>query len=197
MINICVAWLGLHGGGWFIINSACALDSGSTFFGPNALIMDGQTLSAAMHVRGINIRYLGRVVQLLIEREKAAKESVSRVTPVNPVTVNGHSQPNQNGTSSNNGLANLPHYMTTIAVMELIARSAKHVFNPYVQVPTLILVYIYVGIHNINMFSLKQSVDVMSQSLAISHFLNCFLMSGQSSVPLNLNDEVKIHIDRV
>lgn len=120
-----------------MINSACALDSGSTFFGPNALIMDGYTLSAAMHARGINIRYLGRVVQLLIEREKSVKESVSRITVIKEngngnTTTNGQSQPTQNCNGS--GLANLPHYMTTIAVMELISRSAKHVFNPYVQV---------------------------------------------------------------
>jgi hypothetical protein len=120
---------GLFVGNWFVINSACALDSGSTFFGPNALIMDGMTLSAAMHARGINIRYLGRVVQLLIERERVVKESVSKIIVLNG---NGQPLPTQNG--NGNGLANLPHYMTTIAVMELIARSAKHVFNPYVQV---------------------------------------------------------------
>ncbi|XP_021944435.1 clustered mitochondria protein homolog isoform X3 [Folsomia candida] len=155
-------------------------NSGSTFFGPNALIMDGATLSAAMHARGINIRYLGRVVQLLLEREKAVREGASTVvssvaTTTTPngaaPTTNGQSQPpTQNGTSStttNGHLANLPHYMTTIALMELIARAAKHIFNPYVQ-----------------------SVDVMNQSLAISHFLNCLLMSGQSAVPPNLNDEL-------
>jgi hypothetical protein len=117
------------------------MDSGSTFFGPNALIMDGQTLSAAMHSRGINMRYLGRVVQLLIEREKAAKESASKVT----VIPNGPSAPQQNGQNGHAGspvsgsLLNFPHYMTTIAVMELISRSAKHVFNPYIQVRRLFI----------------------------------------------------------
>lgn len=109
--------------------------------------MDGATLSAAMHARGINIRYLGRVVQLLLEREKAVREGASTVvssvaTTTTPngaaPTTNGQSQPpTQNGTSStttNGHLANLPHYMTTIALMELIARAAKHIFNPYVQV---------------------------------------------------------------
>lgn len=42
----------------------------------------------------------------------------------------------------------------------------------------------------ITVFFILQSVDVMNQSLAISHFLNCLLMSGQSAVPPNLNDEV-------
>jgi len=118
---------------WFVINSACALDSGSTFFGPNALIMDGLTLSAAMHSRGINMRYLGRVVQLLIEKDTLTKEAASKIT----VIPNGSSPPQQNGHASSpvaGSVLNLPHYMTTIAIMELISRSAKHVFNPYIQV---------------------------------------------------------------
>lgn len=131
--------------------------------------MDGLTLSAAMHGRGINIRYLGRVVYLLLEREEQMKEhNQSRIV------VNGHhsqhngsnghknssSQNSEQGSpSTTSSLQSLPHFMTTIAVMELITRSAKHVFNPYIQ-----------------------SVDVMNQSVAISHFLNCFLMSGQSTV---------------
>lgn len=134
--------MGLFGGKWFLINSACALDSGSTFFGPNALIMDGQTLSATMHARGINIRYLGKLVQLLLEKEKTEKEmreQVSKVTSVNgsttPPTQNGaEKEKSQQAPASSSGLANLPHYITTIAVMELIARSAKHVFNHYIQV---------------------------------------------------------------
>lgn len=154
-------------------NSACALDSGTTFFGPNALIMDGLTLSAAMHSRGINIRYLGRVVYLLIEREEQAKEQSScRVTQVDnsdrPAGMNGHSNGNSEKSSGGsstptnttaNNLQSLPHFMTSIAVMELVSRSAKHVFNPYIQ-----------------------NVDVMNQSVAISHFLNCFLMSGTNTV---------------
>lgn len=166
--------------GWwnplYDLNSACALDSGTTFFGPNALIMDGLTLSSAMHRRGINIRYLGRVVYLLIEREEQMKEqNQSRIvvngekgassTTAKDTSSSNHSNTNGHGNGTSNGgstpnststsLLSLPHFMTTIAVTELIARSAKHVFNPYIQ-----------------------SVDVMNQSVAISHFLNCFLMSG-------------------
>ena len=115
----------------YLINSSCALDSGSTFFGPNALIMDGISLSTAMHVRGINMRYLGRVVYLLEERERNVKDSESKIVVIPTSTA-----------SSTNGTPappisvgqNLPHFMTTIATMELISRSAKHIFNPYIQV---------------------------------------------------------------
>lgn len=146
--------------------------------------MDGLTLSAAMHSRGINIRYLGRVVYLLIEREEQMKEQNQSRVVVNghgnnhsnhsnsSNNTNGHSngssQNSQQGSTTTNNLQSLPHFMTSIAVMELISRSAKHVFNPYIQ-----------------------SVDVMNQSVAISHFLNCFSMSGNHTVtPPVLIDEL-------
>ncbi|CAL8134648.1 unnamed protein product [Orchesella dallaii] len=139
-------------------------NSGTTFFGPNALIMDGITLSAAMHSRGINIRYLGRVVYLLLDREELVKESMNKISSVqtNSNQKEKESPSNGNGPTTNGhqgSLQSLPHFMTTVAVMELISRSAKHVFNPYIQ-----------------------SVDVMNQSAAISHFLNCFLMAGNQTV---------------
>ena len=51
-------------------------------------------------------------------------------------------------------LANVPQleYLYSISVSELILRSAKHIFNNYIQ-----------------------STDMMSISVAISHFLNCLL----------------------
>jgi len=99
--------------------------------------MDGQTLSSAMHARGINIRYLGRIVHLLLEREIATKEASSKITEVG--LTNG--QPiNGNGNGNGSSLLNMPHFMTTIAVMELISRSAKHVFNPYIQASEMLIV---------------------------------------------------------
>ncbi|CAB3380510.1 Hypothetical predicted protein [Cloeon dipterum] len=77
--------------------------------------MDGITLSEAMHNRGINIRYLGKIAEML-----------SKVGQL--------------------------EYVYSIAVSELVCRSAKHVFTNYMQ-----------------------SVELMSLSAAISHFLNCFL----------------------
>lgn len=108
-------------------SSACSLDSGTTFFGPNALIMDGRTLSSAMHARGINMRYLGRIAQILLEREKSA-ESESKIVVLN------QNQSTSNSAPTSPSILELPHFMTTIAMMELIARAAKHVFNPYIQV---------------------------------------------------------------
>ncbi|XP_059480383.1 clustered mitochondria protein homolog isoform X2 [Neocloeon triangulifer] len=83
--------------------------------------MDGITLSEAMHNRGINIRYLGKIADML-----------SKVWQL--------------------------EYVHSIAVSELICRSAKHIFTTYMQ-----------------------SVELMSLSAAISHFLNCFLSASQLS----------------
>lgn len=86
--------------------------------------MDGVTLTEALHNKGINIRYLGKVANLLA--------NVSRL-----------------------------EYLHTIAVQELILRAAKHIFYAY-----------------------QQNTDLMNLSAAISHFLNCFLTSGQNSSPV-------------
>ena len=111
------------------------MDSGSTFFGPNALIMDGLTLSSAMHTRGINIRYLGRIVQLLLERERIVKENLNKIVVLPTATpTNTNGTPQNGAPPSVQSVQNLPHFITTIAIMELISRSAKHVFNPYIQV---------------------------------------------------------------
>ena len=77
--------------------------------------MDGVTLTEQLHNRGINIRYLGKVANLL-----AAVPSLE--------------------------------YLYTIAISELVTRAAKHIFNYYIQ-----------------------NADMMSMSVAISHFLNCLL----------------------
>ena len=116
------------------------MDSGSTFFGPNALIMDGVTLSSAMHVRGINIRYLGRIVHLLLERERLVKENTSKIVNVSSTT----NQVQNGATPTVSSVQNLPHFMTTIAMMELIARSAKHIYNPYIQVGYMVIIIVHV-----------------------------------------------------
>ncbi|KAF6204441.1 hypothetical protein GE061_002782 [Apolygus lucorum] len=58
-------------------------------------------------------------------------------------------------------------YLHSIAVSELITRSAKHLFNTYMQ-----------------------NTEMMSLSAAISHFLNCFLSSCQAHHPQQVSDEV-------
>lgn len=91
--------------------------------------MDGVTLSEAMHARGINIRYLGKVTKLLAK--------VGQL-----------------------------EYLYSIAAGELILRSAKHIFTTYLQ-----------------------GVEMMNLSVAIAHFLNCFLYSGVLINPLQGVDE--------
>ncbi|KAJ8927906.1 hypothetical protein NQ314_019536 [Rhamnusium bicolor] len=91
--------------------------------------MDGFTLSEAMHNRGINIRYLGKVTSLLAKVKQL-------------------------------------EYLHSIAVSELLLRSAKHIFTVYLQ-----------------------GCDMMNLSVAIAHFLNCFLYSGAVVNPLQGQDE--------
>lgn len=92
--------------------------------------MDGVTLSEAMHNRGINIRYLGKVTYLL-----------SKVKQL--------------------------EYLHSIAVGELVLRSAKHIFTAYLQ-----------------------SCEMMNLSVAVAHFLNCFFYSGVVAANQLQNDEV-------
>lgn len=91
--------------------------------------MDGVTLSEAMHNRGINIRYLGKVTYLL-----------SKVKQL--------------------------EYLHSIAVGELVLRSAKHIFTAYLQ-----------------------SCEMMNLSVAVAHFLNCFFYSGLVAPNQLQNDE--------
>lgn len=85
--------------------------------------MDGATLTEQLHNRGINIRYLGKVTNLL-----AAVPSLE--------------------------------YLHSIAISELITRAAKHIFNYFIQ-----------------------NADMMSMSVAISHFLNCMLTTQPAVQP--------------
>nr|XP_020666387.1 clustered mitochondria protein homolog [Pogona vitticeps] len=89
------------------------------------LPMDGATLVEAMHQRGINMRYLGKVVDFVTQ------------TPAR---------------------TQLDH-IYKIGIMELITRSAKHVFKVYLQ-----------------------GVELSGLSAAISHFLNCFVSAFPNPV---------------
>lgn len=93
--------------------------------------MDGTTLTEALHSRGINVRYLGKVAALLAKIPKL-------------------------------------EYLHTISVMELILRAAKHIFYSYMQ-----------------------NTDMMNLSSAISHFLNCFLTTGQVLSPILGQEELQ------
>ncbi|XP_008120855.2 clustered mitochondria protein homolog isoform X1 [Anolis carolinensis] len=89
------------------------------------LPMDGATLAEAMHQRGINMRYLGKVVDFVTK------------TPAR---------------------TQLDH-IYKIGIMEVITRSAKHIFKLYLQ-----------------------GVELSGLSAAISHFLNCLLSSFPNPV---------------
>ncbi|XP_055511855.1 clustered mitochondria protein homolog isoform X1 [Leucoraja erinacea] len=81
---------------------------------------DGATMTDALHKYGINIRYIGKITQLISQSEnKQYLEHISR-----------------------------------LLIGEIITRVAKHVVVLY-----------------------QQNVEISALSLAISHFLNCFLSS--------------------
>lgn len=65
-------------------------------------------------------------------------------------------------------LSSLPNleYLHTIAVSELITRAAKHLFTYYIQ-----------------------NTDMMSMSLSISHFLNCFFTTTPTIQPPQINQD--------
>ncbi|XP_022920942.1 clustered mitochondria protein homolog isoform X1 [Onthophagus taurus] len=98
--------------------------------------MDGMTLSEAMHNRGINMRYLGKLCNLL-----------SKVKQL--------------------------EYLHSIATGEIILRAAKHLFTTYLQ-----------------------STEMMYLSVAIAHFLNCFLYSGTINNPMQGVDEFQSRNNR-
>ncbi|XP_041657329.1 clustered mitochondria protein homolog isoform X2 [Cheilinus undulatus] len=102
------------------------------FVDQTAVPMDGASLTSALHQRGVNVRYLGTLLQELDRVEH--KERLSHIQ--------------------------------SIAVSELIIRSAKHIFRTYLQ-----------------------DVELAAFSAAVSHFLNC-LLSSSSCLPDSCSDEL-------
>ncbi|VDK32074.1 unnamed protein product [Taenia asiatica] len=90
---------------------------------------DGRALVEILHQRGINVRYLNRIVEELKDKPTLA-------------------------------------YLHRLAVCEIVVRSAKHLFKPYIQ-----------------------DVDPMFVSAAVAHFLNCLLTACPSLQPLAGVDE--------
>ncbi|XP_043574244.1 clustered mitochondria protein homolog isoform X2 [Chiloscyllium plagiosum] len=97
------------------------------------LPMDGATLAEAMHQRGINIRYLAKIVEFV--SKSPARQSLDHIWK--------------------------------LGVTELITRSAKHIFKIYLQ-----------------------GVELSGLSVAISHFLNCFLSSFPNPIAHLPTDEL-------
>ncbi|KAL5108747.1 hypothetical protein TcWFU_003603 [Taenia crassiceps] len=96
---------------------------------------DGRALVEILHQRGINVRYLNRIVEELKDKPTLA-------------------------------------YLHRLAVCEIVVRSAKHLFKPYIQ-----------------------DVDPMFLSAAVAHFLNCLLTACPSLQPLaGVDDQIqKMH----
>ncbi|KAL5970957.1 Protein clueles [Taenia solium] len=94
---------------------------------------DGRALVEILHQRGINVRYLNRIVEELKDKPTLA-------------------------------------YLHRLVVCEIVVRSAKHLFKPYIQ-----------------------GVDPMFVSAAVAHFLNCLLTACPSLQPLAGVDEVSIY----
>lgn len=94
--------------------------------------IDGLTLTEALHNRGINIRYLGKIADMV---------------------------------------AKIPQlqYFHTLAVSEILCRSAKHLFMAYLQ-----------------------GVETVLHASAISHFLNCLLSSATSLPPPVASEELHL-----
>ena len=88
--------------------------------------IDGFALSDALHNRGINIRYLGKVANQLAQSKRL-------------------------------------EYLYSIAVNELICRSAKHLFANYIQ-----------------------NVDTVHLATALNLFLNCFLSACKNVAVFNV-----------
>ena len=95
--------------------------------------MDGQTLSDNLHNRGINVRYIGVLANML------------------------------------NKVNHQLDFIHTIAVSEILLRSAKHVFTSYLQ-----------------------GMDLSNVSGAVSHFLNCLFASGPS-LPSSGTDSLRVN----
>ncbi|GAA51046.1 protein TIF31 [Clonorchis sinensis] len=97
---------------------------------------DSRALVEILHQRGINVRYLNRLIEL-VER----KPSLG--------------------------------YLKRLCVIEVLIRSAKHVFKNYIQ-----------------------EVDPMLLSVGVAHFLNCFLTSCPNLTPLAGIDEQVLRLSR-
>lgn len=90
--------------------------------------MDGATLAEVMRQRGINMRYLGKVLDLVLRspaRHQLDHIYVSRASP------------GRGGSWRPGTCPQLPSLTPPqkIGIGELITRSAKHIFKTYLQVP--------------------------------------------------------------
>lgn len=89
--------------------------------------MDGRSLSAALHRRGVNVRYLGT---LLMELERV--EEKGRLSHVQVVTAATHDR--WLGLIFGGFPLETCSFSQRISLSEIIVRSAKHIFRNFLQV---------------------------------------------------------------
>lgn len=92
----------------------------------SALPMDGATLTEALHQRGINVRYLGSVLEF-VEKTPAKAQLEHFYVSANPVTT-------VRSLLLLCSYTNIFFPSQRIGISELITRCAKHIFKTYLQV---------------------------------------------------------------
>lgn len=95
----------------------------------SALPMDGATLTEALHQRGINVRYLGTVLEF-VDKTPAKTQLEHFYVSLVIAHLNDYAP----FSPKNNHPDLFPSLLQRIGIMELITRCAKHIFKTYLQV---------------------------------------------------------------
>lgn len=98
----------------------------------SALPMDGATLTEALHQRGINVRYLGTVLEFVdktLAKDQLEHFYVSLICPKLE-----HCHQTRFSCRYNCTDASFSPASQRIGIIELITRCAKHIFKTYLQV---------------------------------------------------------------
>eukprot|EP01112_Ceratiomyxa_fruticulosa_P021253 TRINITY_DN7410_c0_g1_i1.p1 TRINITY_DN7410_c0_g1~~TRINITY_DN7410_c0_g1_i1.p1 ORF type:complete len:1364 (+),score=366.09 TRINITY_DN7410_c0_g1_i1:107-4198(+) len=100
------------------------------------LALDGASLTVYLHTHGVNVRYLGQYTTLLQHEIESQKDS----------------PPILSAQTINNTPLPILEVFSSLCLLEMVTRAAKHIFNSYLRTtPSSLLAY------------------------ATSHFLNCFI----------------------
>lgn len=99
----------------------------------SALPMDGATLTEALHQRGINVRYLGSVLEF-VDKTPAKAQLEHFYVGANPVTT----VCSLLLLCSHTNVLLFISPSQRIGISELITRCAKHIFKTYLQVSNVL-----------------------------------------------------------
>lgn len=102
----------------------------------SALPMDGATLTEALHQRGINVRYLGSVLEFVDKTPAKAQLEHFYVSVKTVMIVLGLLIP----CSQTDILLCCLYPSQRIGISELITRCAKHIFKTYLQVSNALVI---------------------------------------------------------